>query len=207
MALYAIERLDDAVRTTRAFLFPVDRDRWLRLAVMALFVAGGTGGVLGSTSGQAGTSAGAGVGSGPTGPVPGWAVAAALAFVVLALALAVLLGVVSATMEFALVESLRSERVAVREYVGRFWRRGARLFGFQLGVALLGVVAILALATVSGRMLASNLLDEEVIAPQSQLEIVRTTAPALVGQSLAEADVRARTNCTVIAAERDGWDQ
>ena len=34
--------------------------------------------------------------------------------------------------------------------------------------------------------------------------IVRTHAPALVGTSLAEADVRARTNCTVIAAERNG---
>jgi len=67
-----------------------------------------------------------------------------------------------------------------------------------------GAEYVLALATVSGRMLASNLLDEEVIAPEAQLEIVRTTAPALVGTSLAEADVRARTNCTVIAAERNG---
>jgi Trk K+ transport system NAD-binding subunit len=67
-----------------------------------------------------------------------------------------------------------------------------------------GAEYVLALATVSGRLLASNLLDEEVIAPEAQLEIVRTTAPALTGRSLAEADVRARTNCTVIAAERDG---
>jgi Trk K+ transport system NAD-binding subunit len=67
-----------------------------------------------------------------------------------------------------------------------------------------GAEYVLALATVSGRMLASNLLDEEVIAPEAQLEIVRTTAPALIGTSLAEADVRARTNCTVIAAERNG---
>ena len=67
-----------------------------------------------------------------------------------------------------------------------------------------GAEYVLALATVSGRMLASNLLDEEVIAPEAQLEIVRTHAPALVGTSLAEADVRARTNCTVIAAERNG---
>ncbi|AFK18865.1 TrkA family potassium uptake protein [Haloferax mediterranei ATCC 33500] len=67
-----------------------------------------------------------------------------------------------------------------------------------------GADYVLALSTVAGRMLASTVLDEEVIAPQSQIEIVRTHAPNLVGQSLVEADVRARTNCTVIAVERDG---
>ncbi|SFR44620.1 potassium channel family protein [Halogeometricum limi] len=67
-----------------------------------------------------------------------------------------------------------------------------------------GAEYVLALSTVSGRILASNLTEEEVIAPQSQVEIVRTSAPQLAGQTLAEADVRARTNCTVIAVERDG---
>ncbi|MFC4356701.1 potassium channel family protein [Halobium salinum] len=66
-----------------------------------------------------------------------------------------------------------------------------------------GAEYVLALATVSGRMLASSLLDEEVITPDAQVEVVRTEAPNLVGRSLAEADVRARTNCTVIAVERD----
>ncbi|MDS0298458.1 NAD-binding protein [Halogeometricum sp. S1BR25-6] len=67
-----------------------------------------------------------------------------------------------------------------------------------------GAEYVLALSTVSGRILASNLTEEEVIAPQSQVEIVRTAAPQLAGRTLAEADVRARTNCTVIAVERDG---
>jgi Trk K+ transport system NAD-binding subunit len=67
-----------------------------------------------------------------------------------------------------------------------------------------GAEYVLALATVSGRMLASSLLDEEVISPDTQIEVVRTEAPALVGRSLAAADVRARTGCTVVAAERDG---
>ena len=56
----------------------------------------------------------------------------------------------------------------------------------------------------SGRILASNLTDEMVIAPESQVELVRTRAPELAGTSLAEADVRARTNCTVVAVERNG---
>jgi Trk K+ transport system NAD-binding subunit len=67
-----------------------------------------------------------------------------------------------------------------------------------------GAEYVLSLATVSGRMLASTILDEEVISPDTQIEVVRTQAPALAGKSLAESDVRARTGCTVIAAERNG---
>ena len=80
----------------------------------------------------------------------------------------------------------------------------ANQFGSIRKLYQAGAEYVLALSTVSGRLLASSLLDEEVIAPEAQLEIVRTTAPALVGRGLAEADVRARTNCTVIAAERNG---
>lgn len=67
-----------------------------------------------------------------------------------------------------------------------------------------GAEYVLALPTVSGRMLASKLLDEEVITPETQVELVRMGAPNLAGQSLAEADVRARTSCTVVAVRRDG---
>ena len=68
-----------------------------------------------------------------------------------------------------------------------------------------GSDSVLALADVSGRMVASELLDEQNGAPSDQqLEVVRTNAPALVGQTLAEEGVRARTGATVIAVERDG---
>ncbi|UPV76589.1 NAD-binding protein (plasmid) [Halorussus limi] len=68
-----------------------------------------------------------------------------------------------------------------------------------------GADYVLALATVSGRMLASTILErEEVISMDKQVEIVRTTAPEFAGQTLSEADVRARTGCTVVAIERDG---
>jgi Trk K+ transport system NAD-binding subunit len=63
---------------------------------------------------------------------------------------------------------------------------------------------VLSLPTVSGRMLASKLLDEEVITPETQVELVRREAPAIVGRTLGEADVRARTGCTVLAVDRDG---
>ncbi|WP_265110971.1 potassium channel family protein [Halosolutus halophilus] len=68
-----------------------------------------------------------------------------------------------------------------------------------------GAEYVLALSTVTGRMLSSVLLeDEEVLTPETQFEIVRMTAPKLVGQSLGETDIRARLGCTVVAAERDG---
>jgi len=66
-----------------------------------------------------------------------------------------------------------------------------------------GADYVLALATVSGRMAASAIIEEEeVLTPLRQVDLVRTSAPGLVGQSLAGADVRSRTGCTVVAIER-----
>jgi Trk K+ transport system NAD-binding subunit len=68
-----------------------------------------------------------------------------------------------------------------------------------------GADYVLSLAAVSGRMVASTILEsEEVISLDKQVEVVRTSAPKLVGRTLAEADVRARTGCTIVAVERDG---
>lgn len=66
-----------------------------------------------------------------------------------------------------------------------------------------GADYVLALATVAGRMLAETILGEDVMALDKQIDIVRTRAPDFEGQTLAEADVRARTGCTVVAIERD----
>ncbi|QPV61433.1 TrkA family potassium uptake protein [Halosimplex litoreum] len=68
-----------------------------------------------------------------------------------------------------------------------------------------GADYVLALGTVTGRMVASAVLEEEdVISLDTQVEVVRTRAPGLVGTSLGDADVRARTGVTVVAVERDG---
>jgi Trk K+ transport system NAD-binding subunit len=68
-----------------------------------------------------------------------------------------------------------------------------------------GADYVLALGTVTGRMVASAVLEEEdVISLDTQVEVVRTEAPGLVGQSLGDADVRARTGVTVVAVERNG---
>ncbi|NUB91448.1 NAD-binding protein [Haloterrigena sp. SYSU A121-1] len=68
-----------------------------------------------------------------------------------------------------------------------------------------GAEYVLSLSTVTGRMLASVLIEEEeILTPETQFELVRTTAPQISGRSLGEVDLRARTGCTVVAVERDG---
>jgi Trk K+ transport system NAD-binding subunit len=69
---------------------------------------------------------------------------------------------------------------------------------------LAGADYVLSLATVSGRMLAGTVLDEEVVSPDKQVDVVRCRAPSLAGMTLRQADVRSRTGATVIAVERDG---
>jgi Trk K+ transport system NAD-binding subunit len=81
-------------------------------------------------------------------------------------------------------------RVEADESVQKLYRAGADY--------------VLSLATVSGRMLASAILDEDVIALDRQVEVVRIEAGAFAGETLAGADIRHRTGCTVIAVERDG---
>lgn len=68
-----------------------------------------------------------------------------------------------------------------------------------------GADYVQSLATVSGRMLASTVFeDEEVLAVDERINVVKLPVGDLVGQTLAEADVRARTGCTVLLVERDG---
>ena len=68
MSLHAIEDLDDAYRATRSLLLPIDRSLWIRLAVVALFVAGpsfGFNGAQGSVPVDAGDPT-----AGPGDPFP-----------------------------------------------------------------------------------------------------------------------------------------
>jgi Trk K+ transport system NAD-binding subunit len=82
----------------------------------------------------------------------------------------------------------RTER---RESVGKMYRAGADY--------------VLSLATVSGRMIASAVLEnEDIMALDTQVEVIKTRAPGLAGTTLAAADVRAATGCTVVAVERHG---
>lgn len=147
MTFHAIDDIDDAFAATKEFLLPFDLGRWLRLTVIAFFVGGaGMNAPSGNVTVGDGIDGGAPPGGMPVGPPEITdALLAALAAVA---ALVVLLGLVwailSAIMEFVLVESLREEEVHVRRYGRRYLGKGLRLFGFRLvlGLVALAVVGI-----------------------------------------------------------------
>lgn len=140
MALHAVSNIDDAVSVTQKFLFPFDLRRWLKLVLVSLFVGGGMSLPTGQfqTSGNVDPSTGAELGSLPFDPM-----AVIVPLVAVFVVLGVLFSIVGAIMEFVLVESLRTDEVAVRRHWGRRWRQGLRLFGFRLviGLPLLGIFA------------------------------------------------------------------
>lgn len=69
-----------------------------------------------------------------------------------------------------------------------------------------GADYVLSLPSVTGEILASTLIEkEEILTPHDEFEFARIDAPALVGQTLAEADIRNETGSTVVAIERDGY--
>jgi len=133
MALHAVEDVGDAFAVTREFLTPVDPRRWLALAVVAFFVGGGTGLPTGQFDASLDGSNG---GGSPPSELPVEAVGDALPVLAVVagagLLLALLFGVAGAVMEFVLIESLRTGRVAVRRHWRDRWRQGLRLFGFRV---------------------------------------------------------------------------
>ncbi len=149
MALYALDDVDDAYAVTRSFLAGLDRTGWLKLAFVVFFV-GGVGGGFPTGSYQFGGDGGTDPGTPPAEEFPAfdpgpdfWLLAGAVALVAILVVLALFF--VASVMEFVFVESLRTEVVSIREYWGRHWRKGARLFGFRLVFGVVQFVAFLLL--------------------------------------------------------------
>jgi len=64
---------------------------------------------------------------------------------------------------------------------------------------------VLSLATVSGRTIASQVIEtEEILSVGSTVNLIRSPATGIAGQTLAGARVRERTGATVVAVERNG---
>jgi hypothetical protein len=152
MTLYALEDIGDAIEATKTYLLPIDYSRWLRLALVVFFVASGIGlnGPVNVGSSIVPPEA-ADIADGPVLSdlpvslptdnllVVAGAIVGTLVLVGLTFAL------VSAVMEFVFIESLRSDGVRIRRYVGRHWRAGLRVFGFRIGVLLLGLGVVSAI--------------------------------------------------------------
>ncbi len=147
MVYHALECVDDAIDATREFLLPVDRSRWLKLAVVVFFLSGSSGvSSLPNTSfsfapgevefsGQLFDPASLSELFDQFLPlVVGLAIVFALVGVVFAL--------VGSIMEFVLVESLRTESVAVRATMRNYLGGGLALFAFRivLGLVVFAIV-------------------------------------------------------------------
>jgi len=146
---YAFAALSDARDATEDLLRPVDRNRWLRLALIALFVGVGGGGVPSGGSNVNVPSGGGGGGGGvpPDMPAPslpelGSVAAVIVGIVALILLLALVWSLVGAVMEFVLIVGLRDREVSIRDPFGANLRPGLRLFGFRLAVGLVSLLVV-----------------------------------------------------------------
>lgn len=138
MPWYAVEALDDAIETTKAFLLPVEIRTWLKLAIIVLF--------LGGTSASPPTGGGNfQFGGGPPPEIPisiDTITTLIIAVVTVAILLWLIFTFIGSLMEFAFVESLRSHEVHVRRYLHRYFGQGVRLFGFRVVIFTLVLLPI-----------------------------------------------------------------
>lgn len=151
MALHAVENLSDAYRATRSYLLPFEWGRWLRLALLSLFVAGSsggsapTGGFQGPFTPGTGTDPGTGtefnVAMDQLNAFFGAHLWLIVGFVAIAFLIGLVLQWLAAAFEFTFLESLREDAVHVRRYTSQYSGLGTRLFAFRL---LFGIGALLA---------------------------------------------------------------
>ncbi|ERG90631.1 MAG: K+ transport system, NAD-binding component [Haloquadratum walsbyi J07HQW1] len=66
-----------------------------------------------------------------------------------------------------------------------------------------GADYVLPVPRVSAWMVVSELHDEDILAPASQIRLLRVPADPLAGSTLAESDIYERAGCRVIAVEDD----
>jgi hypothetical protein len=144
---YAFAALSDARDATENLLRPVDRGRWLRLALIALFVGVGGGVPTGGSNVSVPSGGGGGGGVPPDVPAPSMPgtesiLAIVAGIVLLVVSAALVWSLIGAVMEFVLVVGLRDREVSIREPFGANVRLGLRLFGFRLAVGLVSLAVI-----------------------------------------------------------------
>jgi hypothetical protein len=142
---FAFAALSDARDATEDLLRPVDRGRWLRLALIALFVGVGGGVPTGGSNVNVPSGGGGGMPSdvpAPSLPDIGSAAAVVAGVVALILLVALVWSLIGAVMEFVLIVGLRDREVSIRDPFGANLRPGLRLFGFRLAVGLVSLLVL-----------------------------------------------------------------
>ncbi|WP_135364740.1 DUF7544 domain-containing protein [Halosimplex halophilum] len=212
MTLAALDRIDDAYRATSGFLRPVDRGRWLRLALIGLFVGLPTAAGSGAQWTTPASDPTPGPGPTPGGPadVPTAVWVAVAVAVLVAVALALAFALVGSVMEFVLYESIRRESVSIRAYWRQHFGRGLRLFGFRLAVGLAVLVAVallvglVALGVYAANAVASTLFLAVVLVP---VVLVLALVAGVVGSFTTAfvVPVMLATECGVLTGWRRFW--
>ena len=151
MSWYAVDALEDAIEGTRELLFPFNAGTWLRLAVIVFFLGGTSTASPVQTNMQFSPQSG---GSFPVTPgnfsIPWENVATVLVILaVVAVFLGLLFTAIGAIMEFAFVESLRTQRVHVRRYAKSYLGQGLSLFVFQLVLFLIVLLPVAGIVLVT----------------------------------------------------------
>ena len=146
MSWYAVESVDDAIDTTRSFLFPIEPATWLRLALITIFVGVGGGGIssvinltngLGETPSESTQQEPASV---PTDtaaevlPTEPTLVAAIAGVVVLVVLISLGWRWVSETLRLVFYDGLRTGTVRLLDPASRRIGQAFRLFVFTLAI-------------------------------------------------------------------------
>jgi hypothetical protein len=193
MALHALQDVDDALATTRAFLFPFELRRWLKLALIALFVGGG----VSLPTAQFNTTGGFEPDTGTGAEVPSTIPADALSIVIGIAAIVLLLwfvfGLIGAIAEFVLVESLRTGEVTLRRHGRQRLRQGLRLFGFRIAI---GIPFLVLVGGWIGLLVGPEVFDIGRIVPVEMLLLLGIPIILLVG--LLYAIINAFTTAFVV---------
>lgn len=208
MALHAIDDISDAFSATKGFLLPFELRRWLKLAVVALFLGGGVSFPTVQFNAPGGIEAPPGTGVPSLAPD---AVTVIIAITVAVIAVGVLYSLVGAIMEFVFVESLRTGTVSIRRHWRRRWRQGLRLFGFRIAI---GLPALAAVAGWVGLLAVPTVLEIDPIVPFGTLLILGVPLVFVIGLLYAlvaslttvfVVPIMIRTDSGVLAGWRRLW--
>jgi len=150
MVYHALDCLDDAIEATRAFLLPVDRRRWLTLAVVVFFLSGGSGvsSIPNTSVNVSGEFDLDGLAAQSLPELLDQFLPLVVGIAIVFAAVGLLFTLIGSIMEFVLVDSLRSESVAVREAMRTHLRGGLALFVFRIVLGLVVVAVVGGLAAV-----------------------------------------------------------
>ena len=155
MSWYALEEIEEAAKRTRELLLPFNWKLWAKIAVMAFFVGGASFPGLLPGSGGAGPEPGQSHGMGfhtdldQTLGVQSVSDAGVGAFALIVVAavigLVLVFGVLKAVFEFVYYQSLIDDDVRIRRNFSKHFKKGLRLFLFEIAAVILFMMLFAAL--------------------------------------------------------------